>query len=251
MYFTTGLEWDQIVDLCIRITALDIPEGEKNWPSSLGLTNSVIAALHYKRHNTPQAAIGEWFRVSQPTISRAIQVMTPLIAEATREFVPTVEDVDPEEQYFIDGTLLPCWSWKDHPELWSGKHKQTGVNVQVACTIYGRLAWVSDPITGNRHDSHCINDAGIFDLVDAGDMIGDKGYVGNGMITPFKKPAGGELLEWQKEYNTAINKIRWKIEQAISHLKNWKIFSTDYRRPYKTFPETISAVIGLQFFKMA
>ena len=41
------------------------------------------------------------------------------------------------------------------------------------------------------------------------------------MITPFRKPAGGELLDWQKEYNSEVNKIRWMIEQVISHFKNW------------------------------
>jgi DDE superfamily endonuclease/Helix-turn-helix of DDE superfamily endonuclease len=251
MYYTTGLERDQIVDLCIRISSLNVPEDEKNYPPSLGLMNSVIATLKYKRHNTSQAEIAEWFGVSQPTVSRAIQVITHLIAEATREFVPTAEDLDQDEQYLIDGTLLPCWSWKDHPELWSGKHKETGVNVQVACTIYGKLAWISDPISGNRHDSHCIKESGVLEVLNPADSIGDKGYVGNDMITPFKKPAGGELLDWQKEFNTAINKIRWKIEQVISHIKNWKILSTDYRRPYETFPDTISAVIGLQFFRIA
>ena len=30
---------------------------------------------------------------------------------------------------------IQCWSWKDHPELYSGKHKTTGLNVQVACTL--------------------------------------------------------------------------------------------------------------------
>lgn len=53
------------------------------------------------------------------------------------------------------------------------------------------------------------------------------------MITPFKKPARGEFLDWQKEFNTGVNKIRWIIERAISHLKNWSIMSTDYRRPFK------------------
>jgi len=41
--------------------------------------------------------------------------------------------------------------------------------------------------------------------------IGDKGYIGNITITPYRKPAGGELLDWQKEYNTQVNKIRWMI----------------------------------------
>ena len=53
------------------------------------------------------------------------------------------------------------------------------------------------------------------------------------MITPFRKPAGGELLGWQKEYNAQVNKIRWMIA-AISHFKNWTIMHTDYRRPLGT-----------------
>ena len=80
--------------------------------------------------------------------------------------------------------------------------------------------------------------------------IGDKGYVGNDMITPFKKPAGGELLDWQKEFNSQVNKIRWMIEQVISHFKNWTIMHTDYRRPIDTFATTISAVIGLHFYRI-
>jgi hypothetical protein len=39
---------------------------------------------------------------------------------------------------------------------------------------------------------------------------------GNNMITPYRKPAGCELLDWQREYNSQVNKIRWMIEQAIS-----------------------------------
>jgi hypothetical protein len=26
------------------------------------------------------------------------------------------------------------------------------------------------------------------------------------MITPFKKPAGGELTDWQKEFNTGVTR---------------------------------------------
>jgi hypothetical protein len=62
---------------------------------------------------------------------------------------------------------------------------------------------------------------------------------------------GGELLDWQKEYNSEVNKIRWMIEQVISHFKNWTIVHADYRRPLKTFETTISAVVGLHFYRTA
>jgi hypothetical protein len=87
--------------------------------------------------------------------------------------------------------------------------------------------------------------------MDPKNWIGDKGYIGNNMITPYRKPAGGELLDLQKEYNSQVNKISWMIEQAISHFKNWTIMHTDYRRSLKTFKTTISAVIGLHFYRTA
>ena len=91
----------------------------------------------------------------------------------------------------------------------------------------------------------------LLDALHPGNWSGDKGFVGYGMITPFKKPPGGELLDWQKEYNTQVNKIRWVIEQVIANFKTWRIMHTDYRRPIETFSETISAVVGLHFYKLA
>jgi hypothetical protein len=203
------------------------------------------------RHNRVQAEIAESFGVSQLTISRAISAVTPMLEKTLAVYVPTADELDPDTQYIIDGTLLPCWSWATHPELYSGKHKTTGMNVQVACTLNGNLEWISDPIAGSRHDSYCLDESGMLVTLDPGNSAGDKGYVGHGMITPFKKPAGGELLDWQKEFNTQVNKIRYVIEQVIANFKAWRIMHTDYRRPIETFPTTISAVIALHFYKLA
>ena len=251
VHHTTGFDREEIIDLCIRINSVQPGAGSPNWPPCLGLFKSVVATLTYMRHNRTQAEIGESLGVSQPTISRAISAITPLVPEATREFVPTADDLDPDAQYILDGTLLPCWSWDGHKELYSGKHKTTGMNVQVACTIYGKLAWISDPVNGSRHDNYCREESGVLLTMNPKNWIGDKGYIGNNMITPFRKPAGGELLDWQKEYNSEVNKIRWMIEQVISHFKNWTIMHTDYRRPLKTFETTISAVVGLHFYRTA
>lgn len=47
-----------------------------------------------------------------------------------------------------------------------------------------------------------------------------------------------------------MNTIRYVVEQAIAHLKTWRIIHTDYRRPVSTIAETISTVIALEFYKM-
>jgi hypothetical protein len=104
MCYTTGFDRNSIVDACTRVASAEVPEELKNWPPSLGLFNS-------------QAKIGEEFSASQPTASRAISVITLLLADCMREFVPAADDLDPEEQSIVVGTLLPCRSWKNRPEL--------------------------------------------------------------------------------------------------------------------------------------
>jgi hypothetical protein len=217
----------------------------------MGLFKSVVVTLTYFRRNHVQQELAEYHGVSQPTISRAIAALTPVLARLLRVFVPTAEDLPVDEQMLVDGTLVSCWSWEDHTELYSGKHRTTGLNLQVVCDLTGRLRWISDPEDGCRHDSAALRGSGVLDGIDPANWIGDKGYVGLGMITPIKKPPSRDLLEWEKEFNTAINKIRWRIEQTIANLKTWRILHTDYRRPLSTFADTISAVIGLQFYRLA
>jgi hypothetical protein len=110
------------------------------------------------------------------------------------------------------------------------------------------LAWISDEVPGSRHDSWCLGESGALDGFSPGTWIGDKAYIGKDMITPARKPAHRSLLDWEKEFSTAVNRIRYVIEQVIANFKTWRIMHTDYRRPLATFPETISAVIALHFY---
>jgi len=107
MYNTTGFTRDELIDICVLIASVERDPDAMMWPPCLGLFKSVVAALSYMRHNRTQAEIGESLGVSQSTISRAISAVTPLIPEAVREFVPTADDLDPDAQYILDGTLLP------------------------------------------------------------------------------------------------------------------------------------------------
>ena len=152
MYFTTGFSQERIVDLCAMIHG-DTMGDRRPWPPILGLFRSVTVALTYMRRNRVQAELAETYGVSQSTISRAVTSITPLLGKVLEQYVPTADELDGRTHYIVDGTLLPCWSWASHPELYSGKHKTTGMNVQVACTLGGGLAWISDAIDGSRHDT--------------------------------------------------------------------------------------------------
>jgi hypothetical protein len=251
MYHTTGFTKDRIVEICALVDAGSEDVGGALWPPILGLFDSVVVTLTYLRRNRVQAELAEAFGVSQSTISRAVTALTPVLGRMLADYVPVAEDLDSQNQYIIDGTLLPCWSWHGQRQLYSGKHKTTGLNVQVACDLNGRLAWISDPVDGCRHDSAALALSGVIDTLNPENWIGDKGYVGNDMITPIKKPPYRDLLDWEKEFNTAVNKIRYLIEQTIANLKTWRILHTDYRRPLATFTTTISTVIALHFYAIS
>ena len=71
------------------------------WPPVLGLFTSVVVALTYLRRNRVQAEIAEAFGVSQPTVSRAVTSITPLIEAVLHDNVPTAEDLDTDRGQYI------------------------------------------------------------------------------------------------------------------------------------------------------
>lgn len=250
MHHATGLARDEVIDLCVLANPAERDPGARKWPPVPGPFKPVVVTPACMRHNRAQAGTGESSGVSQPTISRAIKVMAPLTAEDLADHVPAAGELGAGTQYVVDGTLPPCWPRAAHPELCPGRRKTTGTKAQAARTICGQLAWISGPVNGSRHDNHGLSESGVLLALDPKNWAGDKGYAGDDMITPSKKPAGGELLDRREEFNTQASKIRWIIGQVISHFKNWRVMNTDYRRPVDTFAMTISAVIGLHFYRM-
>ncbi len=86
-----------------------------------------MITVKYLRTDHTQSEIAETLNLSQPTISWAVCALTDALARALEHVIPTAEDVDLTSTVLIDGTLLPCWSWKTHPDLWSGKHRHRHV----------------------------------------------------------------------------------------------------------------------------
>jgi hypothetical protein len=70
------------------------------------------------------------------------------------------------------------------------------------------------------------------------------------MVTPRKKPEGGELLPWEKKFNASVSSLRAPVERLIARFKSWRIFHTDSRRPYPTYRDAYDAARGLFFFSL-
>jgi hypothetical protein len=135
--------------------------------------------------------------------------------------------------------------------LWAGKYKATGHGSLIITNLEGRIIFVSEPVTGNRHDMAKLKDSECeMILKAAGGVFGDKGFIGTGYITtPVRKPENRELYLREHEYNNQVSSFRAPVERAIANLKTWRILFTDYRRPLETFASSFRAAIGLYFFK--
>ena len=253
---TTGLMITQMQELVRRVNdALDEPWNKDiGRPKSLGLYKAVEAACMYLRQNATQEFIGDTRDTSQPTISRYTAVLVPLVRSVLEEFVPDAAEAIEMVRgrvVLVDGTLTPCWSYEEHRELWNKKHKTTGFNAQLISLLDGNAVWISGPLPGKTHDAKAFNETGTADIVkESGGGFGDKGYQGTGLVTPKKKPIGGELSMSDKEYNSQIASLRAPVERLVAHFKNWKIFHTDYRRPYRTYLDAFDAARGLFFFSI-
>jgi hypothetical protein len=97
----------------------------------------------YVRNNITEEILAEISNVDQSTISRYITLLTPLIDQATAEFLPVAEKAAEATLgaiALVDGTLWPCWSWATKGELWSGKHNTKGHGSLIIMNLTGRIS---------------------------------------------------------------------------------------------------------------
>jgi hypothetical protein len=252
----SGLDAEQLDALEQRVSDLL----EKPWdrgtgrPKELTLREALVVTSGYMRQNIIEEVWAEIFDVDQSTISRYITFLTPLIEQATAEFRPSAEEAAEATRgaiALVDGTLWPCWSWDGERELWAGKYKTTGHGSLIVTTLTGRVSFVSEPVPGNQHDMAKLTGSECEMILKlAGDVVGDKGFIGTDyIITPVRKPKDRDLSVSEQDYNNQISSLRAPVERAVAHLKTWRILFTDYRRPLKTFLSSFRAAIGLYFFK--
>mgnify|MGYP000044375438 FL=1 len=149
----------------------------------------------------------------------------------------------------LDGTLIPCWWWKNARNLYSGKHHRAGHNLQVLTDQAGEIFYISEPLPGSTHDITAIRSTGLFSYMQPWHCTADKGYVGLGCDTPFKRRPGKPLLGWQRRFNKGINQIRYVVERSIAHLKTWWILSTPSRLPRNTTIRAINVIRRIMFYQ--
>jgi len=251
----TGLTDEQLTTLVARVhQAVGDELTSRGRPYVLGLFRSVAMVVALMRKNLTQEFAGAVFGVSQPTVSRRWDLLRPVIGEVLAEFAPDPKQVAGAGSVLVDGTICPTWDWRGIPDLFSGKAGYTGMNIQIAASVDGRLVAVgATPVRGARHDAYAYAASGLADALAGIDTVADLGYLGvEGIaLAPIRKPQGAELHGTQAEFNTQLSKIRAAVEHAVAHLKTWRILSEEggrYRAPIAKYAEMLKAVTGLFFF---
>jgi DDE superfamily endonuclease len=206
-----------------------------------------------------QAVAGEIFGCSQTTVSRGWDLLRRVIGKVLSSFVPDpVQVLGRGGTALVDGTVCPAWDWNAVPDLFSGKAGYAGMNVQIAATLNGDVAAIGPvPVRGARHDAYAFGASGLKALLENSrekdSTAADLGYAGvSGIgIVPFKRVSGGELKDWQREFNTVHSKMRSAVEHAVAKVKTWRMLSEEggrYRCPLDKYESMLTAVTGLFFF---
>lgn len=215
--------------------------------------------LIYLRHNLSQALLAELFGCSQPTVSRLIGRLGPVI---TAVLTPHAEQVAAQQlrsTVRVDGFLAPTGDRRTDTYtsgMYSGKRHRCGFNIQVVGSAYGRLVLVGAPQPGAMHDAKAWHASGLAAIF-AGRLHGDGGpggfadtaYTGTGPLVPRRKPNRQELTESARDFNHAIASHRASVERVIAHLKNWKLLATGYRGPLDRFPVFLDTITKLEIYR--
>src|SRR6266511_3963063 len=130
----SGLSPQQLELLCDHVAdqvgTWQPPRGRHR---TLDLAAAVTMTLVWLRHNLPQALLGAFDDISQPTVSRIITRLRELIARTANQGMPGMAETEPGERLLLDGSLLPTGNraGQQGQDLYSGKRHKAGMNVQV------------------------------------------------------------------------------------------------------------------------
>lgn len=223
--------------------------------------HKVLMTLLYLRHNVSHEVVGALLDFSADSSENAFHEVLPLLRdmfpsekwEAEKKWrrgEPTWTP-DKVEKVIIDSFETPIRrpSINDRQKrVYSGKKKRHTLKTQVVTDQLGDILCVSAPHPGPKADIKIYEEEPLPEPIADKPRIGDKAYFSKDhpeIITPHKKPKGGELSQEQKAENKAISKERVYVEHAIRRIKGWRIMRDEYRLATGLFAAVTSAVVGL------
>ena len=213
------------------------------------LEDMILMLLLYYRSYITQEFVGYLFDLDKSRVCRIIQKLEPILATVmaiSKRKHLSKKDV---ECLIIDATEQPIERpKKGQKPFYSGKKKRHTIKTEIRINPKGRIVHVSKPKPGSVHD---------FELHKTEPPIPkntrafvDSGYQGLDKLhpeieLPFKASKKKPLDEEEKEYNTALSRIRVKVENIIGDLKTFRILSDRYRNKCKRYNVKFNIIAGI------
>jgi hypothetical protein len=138
-------------------------------------------------------------------------------------------------------------------KYFSGKTKMHALKTQFAVTPEGRIVHQSATVPAPMSDSMLLRRSRLAGNLPPGvRLFGDSAYVGMGkvypeleVVTPHKKPRGGELSDEQREFNRQVSKVRIAVENSLCRVKTFKVSCEFFRNPVSSHGQLLGVVAGL------
>lgn len=150
----------------------------------------------------------------------------------------------------IKGDMIDAW--------YSGKHRDTGANIQAIMLPTGMPIWSSIALPGHLHDTTCARELGVTAALNwaAADLhlptLADSGYDnnGHGIKTPVKQPAGNtRLAPDNRTYNSLLRSLRCQGERGFAILVGrWKTLRHSTISP-RRIGDIVAAAVHLTHFE--
>jgi hypothetical protein len=225
---------------------------------TLALADRLLMLLIYYRTYVPYTFLGFLFGLDDSNACRSNRQLEPLLAGIFR--IPERQvTLSPDEvrELFFDSTERPTnRPVRRQKRYYSGKKRRHTIKHQVVVARLRkrpgpgpkrqrlRIAAVSKAFAGSVHDKKVFDRTGAV-LPPAARGYGDTAYLGTGLKTPKRKPAGGQLTKRQKAGNRRVGKKRVVVEHAIGKMKLWRIAAERWRNPRRRHALTFKNVAGL------
>ena len=214
----------------------------------LELEEMILMVLLYYRSYTTQLFVGVLFGLDESRVCRLIQRLEPLIEEVFR--IPKTRTLKQEDiEQLIDATEQTIERPnQDQKVYYSGKKKRHTLKTEIRVNLQGKILHVSGAYPGSTHDFKIHKQEPPLKKRVRGYM--DSAYQGieefhlNAEI-PFKKPKGGDLDEEEKLYNTALSRVRVKVENVLAQIKVFRILADRFRNKRRRYSIKFKIIAGI------
>jgi hypothetical protein len=209
----------------------------------LSCWRQALLGLVWFRKNEEMTALAAGFGISRATGYRYRDEVVTVVSAQAPDLHEALERVAEQgwSHVVLDGTVIrtdrcaeTTTSVREETiNAWySGKHRAPGGNVQAVIRPDGLPVWVSQVAPGHRHDLTVARDADVVGALNWASSalelptLADSGYdgAGQGIKTPIKQPAGGQVLAADNQaYNVLHRATRCRGERGFALLtRRWR-----------------------------